>query len=88
VVALVVVLVAFALFARFMLRPWLSHRLGGADIPNPPIPVAFAVIVAAGVPAGLIALTAGSSIVGLVVFLALLSAYSTVLAFRGFDPPK
>ncbi len=86
--ALVAVLLAFALFARFVLRPWISHCLGGADIPNPPVPMAFALIVAAGLPAGLIALTAGSAVVGLVVFLTLLSAYSTVLAFGGFRPPR
>lgn len=88
VALLLVVLVAFALFARLMLRPWLSHRLGGADIPNPPVPMAFALIVTAGVCAGLIGLAARSTIVGFVAFLTLLCGLSAAVALRGLDPPK
>jgi hypothetical protein len=87
-VALVVVLVAFALFARLVLRPWLSHRLGAADVPNPPVPVAFALMVAAGACASLIGLAARSTVVGLVAFLTLLCALSAAVALRGADPPK
>jgi hypothetical protein len=71
-----------------MLRPWLSRRLNGEDIPNPPVPLAFALIVTAGVCAGLIGLAARSSTVGLVVFLALLCALSAAVALRGLDSPK
>ncbi len=86
--ALVVVLVAFALFTRLVLRPWLSHRLGGADIPNPPVPLAFALLVAAGACASLIGLAARSTVVGLVSFLTLLCALSAALALQGVEPPK
>jgi hypothetical protein len=87
-VAFVVVLIVFALFARLMLRPWLSRRLNGEEIPNPPVPLAFALIVTAGLSAGVIGLAVRSSVVGLAVFLALLSALSVAVALRGLDPPK
>lgn len=84
-VGLLVVLVVFALFARLMLRPWLRRRLGGEDIPNPPVPLALALIVTAGVSAGLIGVAARSSVVGLVAFLTLLSALTVAVALRWID---
>jgi len=87
--ALVAVTMAYVVFARFALRPWLTRRLDGRDMSKASGPVAFAIIVTAGLAASLLGQAAKSTLVGLIVFFVVLSGIGTGVVLRAATrPPK